>query len=122
VKFDKDHVIIGSINSSITVYNTNGQLLQTLLGHTNEIGTINFCENQIVSGSEDYTVRVWDTNRWECTNVFIGHTDAICCLQVHHSLLSSGTLFFIIFRYIILYYLQVHHSLLSSGTLFIIPK
>jgi F-box and WD-40 domain protein CDC4 len=82
VKFDNKYVITGSINSSINVYNTKGQLLQTLLGHTDEIGAINFCKNQIVSGSEDCTIRVWDTNKWECTNVFTGHTDAICCLQV----------------------------------------
>ena len=38
--------------------------------------------NTLVSGSTDRSVRVWDIEAAECTQVFQGHTSTVRCLQI----------------------------------------
>ncbi|KAF2857918.1 WD40 repeat-like protein [Piedraia hortae CBS 480.64] len=43
-----------------------------LSGHTDSVYCVQFDENKIITGSRDRTIRVWDTNTYECIRVIGG--------------------------------------------------
>lgn len=47
----------------ITLWSRQGQRLQTLTGHTGTIWRLQFFENQLLSASEDGTVRIWSLDK-----------------------------------------------------------
>ncbi|MBW4610813.1 MAG: NACHT domain-containing protein [Hassallia sp. WJT32-NPBG1] len=55
--------------------------LKTLHGHTCEVSTLAFIENeQIASGSYDRTIRIWDIITGQCLRILRGHTGFIFSL------------------------------------------
>ncbi|KIJ07540.1 hypothetical protein PAXINDRAFT_19275 [Paxillus involutus ATCC 200175] len=50
--------------------------VQVLEGHENTVLCICFCAENIVSGSVDHTLRIWD-QKTGATQVLIGHTDTV---------------------------------------------
>jgi WD40 repeat protein len=54
----------------------------TLKGHNNEITALLYINNNILSASLDSTIRVWNTKKYECIEVFTGHTGAVNCLAL----------------------------------------
>ncbi|KAK2041575.1 WD40 repeat-like protein [Colletotrichum somersetense] len=53
--------------------------LQTLEGHTNAVLSVVFCGDrmQLVSGSADRTIKIWDSATGQCIQTLHGHTDWI---------------------------------------------
>lgn len=83
VRFMNNDLVLTGNNDSVTVTRLKtGELVRVFIGHEGEIGVINYHGQYVCSGSEDYTVRIWDISSGECLHLFNGHTDAICCLQV----------------------------------------
>ncbi|EFQ31727.1 WD domain-containing protein [Colletotrichum graminicola M1.001] len=53
--------------------------LQTLEGHASGVSSVVFCSNsmQLVSGSWDRTVKVWDIATGQCIQTLLGHTNEV---------------------------------------------
>lgn len=45
----------------------------------------------VASGSEDCSVRVWSTEKWDCVRELLGHNDYITCLLFVGTRLLSGS-------------------------------
>ena len=56
-----------------------GALLRTLIGHTGEVNAVVVSPDgqQIVSGSDDFTLKVWDLQTGREVRTLIGHTDKV---------------------------------------------
>ena len=59
-----------------------GIQLYTLRGHTYEVYCLTVVGDKVYSGSNDYTIRVWDTGTHECMTTLRGHTGSVYCLTV----------------------------------------
>lgn len=46
---------------------------------------------RLFSGSDDFTIRVWDTKTGVCFNVFNGHKSGILCMSFLDGKLYSGS-------------------------------
>jgi WD40 repeat protein len=60
-----------------------GKLLAVLKGHQDAINTLAFSPDgaYLASGSDDKTIRLWNTRTWEISRALIGHTDKISCVR-----------------------------------------
>ena len=74
----------GDPENSVEILGNNLELLSTLRGHTNHIYDIcNMGERNIITGSMDNTVRMWDLRSGECSQILIGHTGWVYCVHLH---------------------------------------
>jgi len=64
---------------------------QTLQGHTSAVMALVECSGQLVSGSFDSTIKVWDPTTWTCQQTLQGHTDAVRALVECSGQLVSGS-------------------------------
>lgn len=65
-----------AIASGKTIYitsNVSGKIIQKLEGHTREINILTFSKDgkQLFSGSNDKTIRIWETESWQCANIYL---------------------------------------------------
>ena len=81
---DGTKIILGcgvrSIHGSVHMCDTTtGAPLLTLFGHTDSVYSVAFSpdESNIVSGSEDTTVRVWDASTGQLLKIFSGHAGPV---------------------------------------------
>jgi WD40 repeat protein len=68
--------VFDAIASGRNIYiSKNGKITNTLEGHNREIHTLLLSRDKkfLFSGSGDKSIRVWDTNTWECIKVLEGH-------------------------------------------------
>ena len=66
-----------------------GKCLKTLRGHIGSLLCLQMLHSgQLVSGSGDKTIKIWDTTAGICLKTFQGHTNFVSCLQM----LPSGQL------------------------------
>ncbi|KAI9678841.1 MAG: SCF ubiquitin ligase complex subunit cdc4 [Caeruleum heppii] len=83
LQFDGDKILTGSDDSNINVFDTStGALRGRLKGHEGGVWALQYEGNVLVSGSTDRSVRVWDIERFICTQIFLGHTSTVRCLQI----------------------------------------
>ncbi len=54
-----------------------------LSGHTNIARSAQFSSNgsQVITGSDDWTVRIWETGNGECIQTIEGHEDTVSCVS-----------------------------------------
>jgi len=70
---------------SIKIYNAlNYKLMHTLIKHTDFIFAVSFSADNklLVSGSQDKTIKVWNTTNGELVYDFVGHESGIKCAKV----------------------------------------
>ncbi|KAF2104131.1 WD40 repeat-like protein [Rhizodiscina lignyota] len=95
LQFDSDTGVLmsGGLDKTIRVWNwRTGELLRTMTGHSGGIICINFAHGIIASGSQDHTVRVYDTKRQE-TYVLKDHTDWVNSVKLDipsHTILTAS--------------------------------
>jgi WD40 repeat protein len=72
-------------------------LVRSLPGHDAAVRAVTCGRGRIVSASEDCTLRVWDTESFECLGVLAGHTQGVLCLSdvfvnaEGHAAVASGS-------------------------------
>ncbi len=74
---------------------TDGSILTTLTGHTSSVGPLAFSPDgaRLVSGSNDFTVRLWNTADGTLLHTFIGATnfiDSVAFSPDNHTLASTS--------------------------------
>lgn len=52
---------------------------------------LQYDDSKIVSGLRDNTIKVWDRQSLECTQVLIGHMGSVLCLQYDENIIISGS-------------------------------
>lgn len=64
-----------------------------LEGHKGGINAIalDANSNTVYSGSDDKSVRAWDTNKGVCLAVYEGHCGIVSCLALHGNHVFSGS-------------------------------
>ena len=66
-----------------------GKCLKTLRSHTGMVRCLQILPSgQLASGSQDNSIKIWDTTAATCLKIFQGHTESVLCLQI----LPSGQL------------------------------
>ena len=82
IQFKNSLLISGSTNSNISIWNIiDGELVNTLSGHTSTVMCLALLSNEFASGSEDTSIRLW-TNNGQLIRILNGHTDTIWSLAV----------------------------------------
>lgn len=72
-QFDGVHVVSGSLDTSIRVWDVeSGQLKHTLTGHQSLTSGMELHSNILVSGNADSTVKVWDITTGHCLHTLAG--------------------------------------------------
>lgn len=69
------------------------QCIHSLPGHTSTIRCIKVLPHRpiAVSGSRDYTLRVWDIQRGRCLHTLRGHTKSVRCVEIWGNMAVSGS-------------------------------
>ena len=85
VELSPDHrIITGSKSSMLYVWdfeNLKNPLL-TLSGHKKEITTIALTNDSIISGSEDCTIKIWNSETGQLLNTLDRHYEGVTCLEI----------------------------------------
>ncbi|KAJ3174909.1 hypothetical protein HDU87_006575 [Geranomyces variabilis] len=65
-----------------------------LKGHTDSVMCLHYseCQGLLVTGSYDYTIRVWNTDTMECIKVLTGHTRCVRGVQMDDTKIVSGSM------------------------------
>jgi len=73
VQFDGAHIVSGSLDTSIRVWNAEtGSCLHTLIGHQSLTSGMELRDNILVSGNADSTVKVWNITNGQCLQTLQG--------------------------------------------------
>ncbi len=67
-----------------------GKCLQTLSEHMRFVSCLQFDKTKVVTGSPDWSVKVWDRTNGECTDVLEEHMKGVWCLKFDEQKLISG--------------------------------
>lgn len=78
LQFDSIHVVSGSLDTSIRVWDVEtGACKHTLMGHQSLTSGMELRDNILVSGNADSTVKVWDIITGQCLQTLSGKYDYI---------------------------------------------
>lgn len=73
LQFDGVHVVSGSLDTSIRVWDVEtGNCIHTLTGHQSLTSGMELKDNILVSGNADSTVKIWDIKTGQCLQTLQG--------------------------------------------------
>lgn len=84
MQFDGAHIVSGSLDTSIRVWDAeSGNCLHTLMGHQSLTSGMELRDNILVSGNADSTVKIWDIKTGQCLQTLQGEGVGRCwaCLR-----------------------------------------
>jgi len=96
VDFDTviNNIAIASGKNIYITQNISGKIIRILEGHTREINILLFSKDgkRLFSGSSDKTIRVWETEYWQCVSILEGHEWLVNSLKItsDNKVLYSG--------------------------------
>ncbi|CAH2235084.1 jg7496, partial [Pararge aegeria aegeria] len=83
---DSQHVVTGSMDMSLKVWQLDGgKLSQVLVGHSDIVTCVAVSitnKTQVVSGSWDFNLIVWDINTGSDVHLLSGHLGKVTCVKV----------------------------------------
>ena len=85
VSHHNNSIAVGSRSGDIFILNTiTGSQSGVLSGHTDEVRCVVFSSDgtSLVSGSYDYTVKLWDVQTGGVVKTFFGHTDIVQSVSI----------------------------------------
>ena len=96
LSYHNNIIAIGSVPGDIIILNTiTGSQTAVLSGHTKEVNCLTFSSDgtSLVSGSEDWTVKLWDLQTGGVVKTFSGHTDLVLSVSISPDLatIASGS-------------------------------
>ena len=84
------YILTGALDSTIRLWDTyTGKSIRTYFGHVEGVWALAADTLRVVSGSQDRTVKVWDT-KGKCERTFGGHTGPVTCIGLSDSRMCSG--------------------------------
>ncbi len=88
-------IVCGTFGTSnnLQIYNyQTGYLIQTLIGHTSSVWSIEMLSEQFMaSGSNDKRVIIWDLSSYSIKYTLTGHNSAVYCIKrLSSNLIASG--------------------------------
>ena len=96
LKIDGDHIISGSADKSIRIWQRTGrgqyECTLKLTGHQQCVNCLNVDSDRIISGSADRTIKVWDRRTGRLLRSLEGHLDSVVCLQSDGHKIVSGSI------------------------------
>jgi WD40 repeat protein len=66
-----------------------GECLKTLEGHSSYVNSVAICDDVIVSGSSDKTVKVWSLKSGECLKTLEGHSNWVLSVAIFDDVIVS---------------------------------
>lgn len=78
------HVISGSRDCQIKIWDPMGHCIGTLEQHTDAVQVLIECGTFVVSGSNDGSIKIWDPVHWVCLKTIrscSGSIKALCCVR-----------------------------------------
>lgn len=96
---DGQRLASGSDDQTVRVWNLQGDCLQVLQGHTQNVYSVHFSPDcspnrqTLASGSKDGSVRIWNVISGTCLKVLEGHSEGVHCVRYSpdSQLLASGS-------------------------------
>ncbi len=93
---DGRYLATASSDRAVKIWNlATGELIRTLVGHTEGISDLEFTPNSayIASCSDDMTIRIWNLRNGELLRILKGHTFHVNSIKFNHkgSILISGS-------------------------------
>uniref|UniRef100_K3WWB5 Uncharacterized protein n=1 Tax=Globisporangium ultimum (strain ATCC 200006 / CBS 805.95 / DAOM BR144) TaxID=431595 RepID=K3WWB5_GLOUD len=60
-----------------------GLKLGTFIGHDakNQVNSVKACDERIISGGSDHTVKIWDRRQRACASTLLGHRGSVMCVD-----------------------------------------
>ena len=77
---DAGKAISGGMDNAIKIWDmTNGECINTLIGHSQPVGRVRFNHDDtlILSGSIDRTIKLWNSHTGKCIQTFTGHSGVV---------------------------------------------
>ena len=90
VAIDGDRIVSGSDDNTIKIWNTEGECIKTLEGHSGCVYSVAIDGDRIVSGSEDNTIKIWNTEG-ECIKTLEGHSGCVMSVAIDGDRIVSGS-------------------------------
>lgn len=86
-QFDGIHVVSGSLDTSIRVWDVEtGNCIHTLTGHQSLTSGMELKDNILVSGNADSTVKIWDIKTGQCLQTLQGETTIRSVFKTKHNI------------------------------------
>lgn len=67
------------------------QTSHKLKGHSDSVYCLQMHHHQIITGSRDRTIKIWDTTTRECQRTLRGHNGSVLCVRFDQQVLVSGS-------------------------------
>jgi WD40 repeat protein len=82
--------VSGSDDNTIKIWNTEGECIKTLEGHSECVNSVAIDGDRIVSGSDDNTIKIWNTEG-ECIKTLEGHSEYVNSVAIDGDRIVSGS-------------------------------
>lgn len=87
----QNHIYISSDDQSLKVFDFNGNMIKSFLGHLGGIWTFDILNNRLVTGSTDKTARIWDNETNTTMRILKGHKSIIRILKCLNNFIVTGS-------------------------------
>lgn len=90
VRANSTHIITGSRDFTIGVWNNIGDLLYRLEGHTQSVRSMDMTDQYLVTGSYDGTCKLWDYKKGKFLKDIHYHENRVYCVRIYNNYVASA--------------------------------